>query len=897
MRHTKLLRTFHSVWVGVTIALAVLLTVPIVGLHAVRSSNATPKGTANRRLNAAQGIPSGRADGSTSAAPNRMGVRQAYGQLPLYFEANQGQTDRRVTFLSRGSNHTLFLTPTEAVLVLSKARPADAGPAQKLKDTPEKSHSATQAILRSKFVGANSRPRINGRAELPGKTNYFIGNDPTKWRTNVPTYAKVEYENLYPGIDLVYYGNQRQLEYDFIVRPGADPKKIVLELRGADKLDIDPYGDLVLNTAVGAIHQRKPLIYQEVDGVRREIPGSYVLTGTRQVGFQVAAYDSTRLLIIDPVLFYSTYLGGSANDSGHGIAVDGAGNAYVAGATNSSNFPTTGGAFQTALHGVENAFVTKLNPTGSALVYSTYFGGSGDGTNPLSIAVDSSGNAYVTGITFDADFPTTPGAFQTTFGGSGTCCGSASGDAFVTKLNPTGSGLVYSTYLGGNRGDNGNGIAVDGAGNAYVAGQTSSTNFPTTAGAFQTTFSGGTWDAFVTKLNPLGSGLVYSTYLGGGGDDLGFSIALDSAGNAYVTGETSSTNFPVTPGVFQTSLAGGFDAFVTKLNPLGSGLAYSTYFGGSGNDLGRGIALDGAGNAYVTGYISSTNFPTTAGAFQTMFGGGALDAFVTKLNPLGTGLLYSTYLGGSGDDFGQGVAVDTSGNVYVTGFTGSTNFPTANPVQATFGGGTFDAFVTAVNPLGTGLVYSTYLGGSDTDFGFSVALDSLLNPNVYVTGQTGSTNFPITTGAFQTVLGGGTDAFVTKITNVTLEACPPSGKGECEQEEGEGEVDDNTSGDHEAFGFIVRRPSTTGNITGDLQFVNRTTGTTVHSVTLTSLASVGNTATFGGICTVNSVPCTFVVNLTGNGAFGTDAFTISISGGPPAGGLVRSGSIQILRTR
>src|SRR5436190_8491855 len=536
-------------------------------------------------------------------------VSEAYGKLPLSFEANRGQTDAQVKFLSRGPGHTLFLTSTEAVLVLTTRESPAREPA--VHGKPARRGPGTDAVLRMTFVGAQPPLRPVGREELPGRANYFIGKDPAKWRTNVPTYAKVQYAALYPGIDLIYYGNQRQLEYDFVVRPGADPGLIALGFRGADKLDVDDQGNLVLDTAVGNIRMRKPVIYQEVNGVRREVAGSYVLTGTHQVGFRIAAYDASQPLVIDPVLSYSTYLGGSNTDQGLGIAVDTSGNAYVTGRTQSTNFPTTAGAFQTTGGGTEDAFVTQLIPMGTVLVYSTYLGGSGidDG---LGIAVDALGNAYVTGVTFSTNFPTTAGAFQTTLGGTE--------DAFVTTLNATGSLLVYSTYLGGSDFDEGFGIAVDALRNAYVTGFTGSTNFPTTAGAFQTT-GGDTVDAFVTKLRSEDRRVGYSTYLRGSGVDDGLGIAVDALRNAYVTGFTGSTNVPTTAGAFQTTFGGTEDAFVTKLNPMGTGLVYSTYLGGSGVDDGFGIAVDALGNAYVTGATLSTNFPTTAGAFQTTLGG------------------------------------------------------------------------------------------------------------------------------------------------------------------------------------------------------------------------------------------------------------------------------------
>jgi hypothetical protein len=814
----------------------------------------------------------------------------------LYFETNQGQTDSQVKFVCRGAGHILFLTPSKAVLVLTRREPG-------LTTTRKTERRTSGTVLKMSFDGANRRPQIAGRGRLSGKVNYFIGDSPARWRTNIATYSNVIYRDLYPGIDLIYHGHQGKLEYDLVVRPGADLRNIVLDVSGSERVEVDTQGDLLLHTDLGVIRQRKPLVYQEFKGVRQEVSGSYTVKGRHKVGFKVAAHDHSRALVIDPVLFYSTYLGGNSDDFGEGIAVDGAGNAYVTGATASTNFPTTTGAFNTTFGGgaAFDVFVTKLNPLGSApLIYSTYLGASGDDVG-RGIAVDGLGNAYVTGYTGSTNFPTTPGAFKTTFSGGNY-------DAFVVKLNPTGSALVYSTYLGGGGDDYAFGVAVDSVGSAYVTGQTGSTNFPTTPGAFQAAFAGGTdsaatpggTDAFVTKLNPAGSApLLYSTYLGGSANDFGTGIAVDSQGNAYVAGYTLSTNFPTTPAAFQTIFGGASDAFVTKLNPAGSApLVYSTYLGGSGVEYGMGIATDSFGSAYVTGQTSSTNFPTTPGAFQTTYGGGT-DAFVTKVNPAGSApLVYSTYLGGSGGDNGRGIAVDSLGNGYVTGQTESTNFPvTPGAFQPTSGGGS-DAFVTKLNPAGSApLIYSSYLGGNSLDVGFGIAADAF--GNAYVTGITYSTNFPTTPGAFQTAPGSGvffSDAFVAKIADATLEQCPASGQGDCEQAEGEGEVDDNNNGNQGkgGFSFIVRRPSTTRNISGALQYVSRANGTKLQSAAVTSLVITGDAATIAGTCTNNGVPCTFVSNVTDSGPIGTgDVFTISISGGPLRGGALRGGKILV----
>ena len=585
------------------------------------------------------------ADDFTSAEPSqapgpasksddavRVRVIGAFGKLPLSFEANRGQTDSQVRFLSRGPQHTLLLAPTEAVLIFITREHPEGVEGQATKAKLAKPRPATRTALRMTFLGANPDARVTGREELPGKANYFIGNDPAGWRTNVPTYARVHYEDLYPGIDLVYYGNQRQLEYDFVVRPGADPRRIALGFRGAQRLEVDPQGDLVLHTAAGAIRQRKPIIYQEVAGRRVEIPGDYVLRDGQRVGFHVAAYDTSLPLIIDPVLSYSTYLGGMEFDEGRGITVDATtGEAYVTGFTNSFDFPTIAGSFQTAFaQGNGDAFVTKLNATGSALVYSTYLGGNG-ADEGRGIAIDSIGQAYVTGITGSSNFPTTPGAYQTVTGGGS----EGTFDAFVTKLNFDGSMLLYSTYLGGNGSDQGNGIAVDTSGNAYVTGFTGSTNFPATAGPFG---PGGGGDAFVTALNPTGTApLVFSTYLGGTGGDMGMGITVDamSSPNAYVVGITQSTDFPTTAGAFDTMFNGGFDdAFVAKIagivpGPPGGQETVSKVSGGGFITVG----LSGKGTFGLEAHRKTLNDPVHGTVeYQNHLTGAALHGIVNSLS-------------------------------------------------------------------------------------------------------------------------------------------------------------------------------------------------------------------------------------------------------------------------
>jgi len=754
-----------------------------LGIGTSASSTATPLMATLAASTTSASFPTpDTSSGGVSPTTTPVSTTQAisnYGNTPLQFEPNEGQTDRRVGYLSHGPGYTLFLTSAGATLAFVQRPPkAPHRPGRPVPGSSRSMHAdllgssadsitattpETESVIRLGFAGAalNAHPTLTGEDPLPGRVNYFQGKQSDGgWHTNIPTYARVTYHDVYPGIDVVYYGTQgHTLEYDWRVAPGADPTAIRMDIEGVQSTTVDGQGSLVLHTVLGDIQQRAPVVYQDIDGQRVDIPTHYAVTGAHQISFAVGAHDARRPLVIDPVLAYSTFLGGNGNDGGYGIAVDSAGDAYVTGQTNSTNFLTTPGTFSTTYGGGTNeeAFVTKLNPSGSALLYSTYLGGSSSGSDSygIGITVDRAGDAYVTGRTGSPNFPTTPGAFSTT-------CNYY--DAFVTKLNPSGSALLYSTFLGGSNNDSGRAIAVDGAGDAYVTGFTPSTNFPTTPGAFSTTYGGGTFDAFVTKLNPSGSALLYSTYLGGSSDDEGYGIAVDGTGDAYVAGLTASTNFPTTPGAFSTTYGGGaHDAFVTKLNPSGSALLYSTYLGGSSDDYGTGIAVDGAGDAYATGYTASTNFPTTPGAFSTTCGS-YNDAYVTKLNPSGSALLYSTCLGGSNSNSdGYGIAVDGVGDAYVTGEVyASPNFPTTTgAVSTTFSGGYTDAFMATFNPSGSALLYSTYLGGSGNDGGYGIAVDGA--GNAYVTGSTGSPNFPTTLGTVSTIYGGGySNAFVAK---------------------------------------------------------------------------------------------------------------------------------------
>ena len=579
-----------------------------------------------------------------------------------------------------------------------------------------------------------------GENQQVSTSNYLVGNDPSKWRTSVPNYGRTRYQSVYPGIDLVYYGHDGNLEYDWIVSPSADPRRIRLRFDDADRVRVDKQGDLVIELGKTEYRHEKPVVYQEVGGKRTEISGTWLVRG-KEAGFRIGTYDRGQPLIIDPVLYYSTYLGGSGGDAAYAVAVDNVGNTYVTGDTASTNFPTAN-PLQASLGGSQDVFVTKINARGSARLYSTYLGSTGV-DNGRGIAVNSAGEVYVTGSAGFSNFPT-KNPIQGTWGGSG--------DAFLTKLDATGSALVYSTYLGGNGKDDGNAIALDPAGNAYVVGTTNSTNFPT-VNPFQAA-KGAQDDAFVAKINPAGSAWVYATYLGGNNEDQGNGIAVDASGNAYVTGYTASTNFPV-QSAFRGSNTGVVDAFVTKLNPAGSALVYSTYLGGSALDYGTAIAVDSSGSAYVTGIVTSDDFPLANPIDATLGSHAVDDVFVTKFNPSGSSPVYSTYLGGASGDDAYAIALDQAGNAYITGRTNSSDFPLVNPIQITRVA--FDMFVTEINSAGSALLFSTFLGGSASESGRGIAVDSL--GNIHIAGESTSTDFP-TLNAVQMTSGGAQDGIV-----------------------------------------------------------------------------------------------------------------------------------------
>ena len=727
------------------------------------SSLATEQHSSARRSTAHDPLHS--PEPSASDESTRARVSEDFGKLPLSFEPNCGQVDDQVGFISRGCGYNLFLTATDAVIAFSEEGRTGARGNDNYDSVSSSIPDASARGFRMRLLGANPNAKLRGLDELPGRINYLMGNDPKKWRTDVPTYAKTQSEQVYDGVDIVYYGDQRRLEYDFQVAPGADYKAISLKFesfvrsndgsvdwkQGDEQVRVDADGDLVFQTSDRDVRQPKPVIYQVVDGARQEVSGGYMMMNDQRVGFQVGSYDATLPLIIDPFLAYSTYLGGSDIDWGADVAIDAAGNIYVTGSTASTDFPLAN-PIQSANSGGYEVFVTKLKADGSTVIFSTYLGGNGGDTS-AGIAFRP-GSVYITGGTTSTDFPITFQAVQTANNGGP--------NAFVTRLTHSGS-LVYSTYLGGDYAY-AEAIAVDQkTGDAYVVGTAAGT-FPT-VNALQPVYMGA-GDGFIAKLNPSGSALYYSTYLGGSSAEYAFGVAVDSSGNAYVAGETSSTDFP-TVNPFQANYGGGpflpyyghgpFDAFVAKLNPSGSALLYSTYLGGSGHDSATGLKVHN-GRAFIVGTTESNNFPT-ANPFQPTLAG-PRDIFVAKLSLSGSALVYSTYLGGSGSGTEQGndIAVDSSGSAYVVGFTGSSDFPLANSLQSL--NGPSDAFITKFDFTGAMIEFSTLLGGSATDYGWGLALDGA--GNIYIAGQTSSTNFP-TLSPYQPALSGVSDAFITKI--------------------------------------------------------------------------------------------------------------------------------------
>jgi hypothetical protein len=781
------------------IAALACIAMLVVGLRSLRDSS---------QHQASRGAQSERHKLSSAvSSADRARTLDAYGKLPLGFTENQGQSAQEVRYVSHGGQYDLFLTSQEAVLALRHTQRLNMNPLHRAKSLHAmnlaRKAATTTTALRLQFEGANPAPQIAGSENLPGKVNYYIGNDPGKWHVGLPSFAQVKYSQLYPGIDLVFYGTQRQLEYDFVVAPGADPNLIRLKLYGARKLRPAADGDVVVSVKDGQIELRKPVVYQNINGQRQEIAANYSLRGER-VSFDLARYDHGAPLIIDPIVSYSTYLGGNGdNDAAFAMAVDTVGDAFLGGTTDSTNFPIMGLGVTTT---TPAGFVSELNPTGTALIASTYLGGTAGGDMVMGLALDPTGNVYVTGVTLAVDFPTTPNALKPALSAN------PNGTSFLAKTNVAGT-IQYSTYLGGSGnngfGDLGNAVAVDAGGNAYVTGVTYSSpgstdiTFPV-MNALMATLPSSAGSAFLTRIDTTklnGASLIYSTYLGGDGAnaananlgfaDAGFGVVVDASGKAYIAGATTSSDFPTAGSPFRSSLNinnNWSEAILSEIDTTKSGglsLVYSTYLGGSGNatagfgDIGTAIDLrSGTTTAYVTGTTNSADFPTTSGAFQTAGDSANGSAFVTLINTAaGSALVYSTFLGdvpsGNGPTTGFAIKADaTSGNAVVVGTTGASDLPvTPGAVQKTLAASASgDAFVGEINPAGAGaadLIYLSYFGGSGAtgqtpDEGLAVALGTL--PTVYIAGQTTSANFPATVGAFQTTLMGASDAFAAKLT-------------------------------------------------------------------------------------------------------------------------------------
>ena len=811
-------------------------------------------------------------------------LRSAIAGLPLAFEANQGQTDPKVRFLARGSGYGLFLTADEAVLTLQQSQRAASGP----------------SVVRMGLANANPRASVSGTDELPGKSNYFIGNDPTKWRRNVPQFARVRYAGVYPGIDLVYYGSQGRLEYDFEVSPNADPGQVVLQFEGADKLDLNADGDLVLTADGGDVRLHAPRIYQKVGAEQQPVAGHFALLGKNQAGFSIGNYDRTRELIIDPVLTYSTYVGGTGAEgctavavpNCTAIAVDSASNIYIATPTTSPSFPSG----TTTLKGPSDVLIAKFSPnaSGSAqLLYSTYVGGTGTET-PAGIAVGSGFSVVVAGSTTSTDFPTINGiAPPTPF--------SAATHAFLVKLDSSGVTL-YSTLLGGGGTDTATGLALDTQGKAYLTGTTTSTNFPVTPNSYQTTLKGPS-QVFVSKIDPASAGvlsLMYSTYFGGSipttGAAVGGGIAVDTNNSIYITGTTNFTDFPVL-NAFQPCLDAptataptspscstsvtATDAFVARFSLTNAAtsqslysLNYSSYLGGTGTDAGYGIAVDSGSNAYVTGFTTSTDFviPTGPTPVQSTNGGGD-DVFLAKVNnpsSVAASLIYFSYLGGSGNDAGMAVVADTLQGARVTGWTDSANFPTTTGAPYTSSGGGRDAFLARFDTVATSTSSgssSTYLGGSGDDAGTALTLDAT-STKTYVAGETTSGNFP-TLNPYQGTLQGGSDAFIASfgptISSGTLTitgVASPNPVG---------------VGNQVTFTYTIANTGTdpiAGIIFVDTQLLNGTN--------LTSSGNCGNPVTSGNLLTLTCP----IGTLNGN-----STTTVTVNFTPTSGGALGNSAI------
>ncbi|MBN2088924.1 SBBP repeat-containing protein [candidate division KSB1 bacterium] len=681
-----------------------------------------------------------------------------------FFIENKGQWPTEVKFLSQIGGMNAWITHSGVVYdyyqiicdnttANESLNPIKRNKEPKLQNSRIKGH-----VVRAMLESANVSAVASGKNELEAYYNYFIGDDAGKWASYVKLYREVEIKDIYKGIDIRYYFDNGLVRYDYQVAAGADLSRIQIRLDGADGYQVNRDGELVIRTSLGEVRHGKLYAYQMIKGHQQEIHCRFKEKMDGSLGIHAARYDQNRVIIIDP-LVYSTYLGSNQRDQGSGIAIDESGYAYITGSTYSSYYPVSAGAYDRSFGDAPDAFVTKLNSSGSQIIYSTFLGGNSDDWG-YDIVIDREGNAYITGTTYSTDFPVSSSAYARTN------CGT--NDGFVTKLNSAGSGLIYSTYIGGGLNDDPESIVVDNSGQVYIVGTTNSSlaganAFPTTSGAFDQTHNGsGSNDIFITKFNTSGTGLVYSTLIGGTLHDYGNAIDIDENGNAYITGETTSSDYPTTLNAYDQLHNHNLDVIVTKLNSTGSRLVYSTFLGGSGNDRGYALCVDRQGNAYIAGF-AQTGFPTTAGVYDQSLNGPG-DCFLTKLNSFGSDLHFSTFLGGNSDnEIAKYVGLDQGGNLLVAGRTKSTDFPTTSDAYDRTHNGDQDVFIAKFNLSASELSYSTFIGGTRGEECSGMTIDG--NGALYITGSTESNDFPTTNNVYDPNFNGGSsDAYVTKIS-------------------------------------------------------------------------------------------------------------------------------------
>lgn len=666
-----------------------------------------------------------------------------------YFIRNNGQWPAEVVCLARLGRMDAWITSTGIVYDFYEMYgDAQTGPEQ----TPVFDRRRGE-VVRIRLHNAAATCTAQGLGEQAGKYNYFSGNDPAAWITGVPVYEEFYVKDILPGIDVRYYFDRGCLRYDYIVHPGADASLIRMQVQGSQGTSVNASGEWIFRTRFGEVAQKELTVYQLVNGQRQTVAARFTAY-ENTVGFQLGAYDTRYPLIIDP-LIWSTFIGGNGVDEGFDVAYDNALNAYLLGSTTSANFPSTPGAYDVSLAGSKDMAVIKLSANGSSLIYATYIGGTGD-EQGNALCLDASGNVYITGLSSSSDYPVTAGAYDMSANGMD--------DAVVTRLNATGNSLLSSTYLGGASSDIGYGVELDPSGFVYVAGRTSSSGYPVTAGSYDLSWNGGL-DVFLTKLNANLTALDFSTFIGGASDEYTTGLDVDPLGNPYITGYTLSSAYPTTSGAYDQTYNGGYDIFVSRVNQFGFNLTWSTYLGTSADDISNGIVADSSANAYITGYTSATSgFPVTVGVYDGS-ANGSFDAYVTKFNNTGTALSYSTLYGGISADVGTAITL-YGREAYITGWTSSADLPVSGDAyDNSANGGTRDAFVAKFNIFASVLVYASYLGGTGTDNGYAIAVDH--QGGMYITGSSTDASFPVSAGAYDNSFNGGTDAFLTKLNNCT----------------------------------------------------------------------------------------------------------------------------------